>query len=91
MILYTDKNEKVKCIKTTAPKIRGKNIYFWDNFERKIDNIDTKFCFTVKNNRSYFYFVFLNEWYKTPIVTEQGLDLWYYLYDIRENLKTKKG
>lgn len=90
MILYTNNGEKVKCVKTKAPRICGKNKYLWDNLERKIDNIETKFCFTVKNNRSYFYFFYNESWYKTEMITENGLDLWNYLEIDRENLYSKK-
>ena len=70
--------------------MKGKIRYSWDSFERKIDNIKTNFCFSIKSNRSYFYFVFEENWYKTPIIAENGLDLWYYLYDMREDLRTKR-
>ncbi len=90
MILYTDGNEKVRCTKTPTPKIRGKNKYLWDSLERKIDDIKTKFCFTVKNNRSYFYFFFEENWYKTEMVTEEGMDLWHYFEEERKDLYTQK-
>lgn len=86
MILYTKNNDKIRCTKTKAPRICGEYVYLWDNFTRKINEIETKFCFTLKNNRSYFYFLYQNNWYKTPMITEEGLDLWNYFELERENL-----
>lgn len=43
MILYTKDGDKVKCIKLKQPpKINRKNDY-WDNFERNINDQNTKF------------------------------------------------
>lgn len=81
MILYTKDNDKVKCIKLKqSPKINSKNNY-WDNFVRNIEDCQTKFWFTVKTNRSYFYFRYLDEWYKTNMSSIDGVDLWYYIYE----------
>lgn len=75
MILYTENNDKVKCTKANTPKFGGKNKYLWDCMKRKIDTKTTEFYFTVKNNRSYFYFCFDDEWYKTKMITDDGVDL----------------
>ncbi len=86
MILYTKNNDKVKCIKLKqSPKINSKNNY-WDNFERNIGDQKTKFWFTVRSNRGYFYFRYLGEWYKTDMSSIDGVDLWYYLQEQGEEL-----
>ena len=86
MILYTKSNDKVKCIKLKQPpKINSKNDY-WDNFERNIEDQKTKFWFTVRSNRGYFYFRYLGEWYKTNMSNVDGVDLWYYLQEQGEKL-----
>lgn len=86
MILYTKSNDKVKCIKLKQPpKINSKNDY-WDNFERNIEDQKTKFWFTVRSNRGYFYFRYLGEWYKTNMSSVDGVDLWYYLQEQGEKL-----
>ena len=86
MILYTKDGDKVKCIRLKQPpKINRKNDY-WDNFERNINNQKTKFWFTVRTNRYYFYFVFEDEWYKTDMSSIDGVDLWYYLKEVRESV-----
>ncbi len=86
MILYTKGGDKVKCIKLKQlPKINHKNDY-WDNFERNINDQKTKFWFTVRTNRCYFYFVFQNEWYKTDMSSVDGVDLWHYLQEMGEEL-----
>ena len=86
MILFTKNNDKVRCIKLMQPpKINSKNDC-WDNFERNIEDQKTKFWFTVKTNRSYFYFRYLDEWYKTDMSSVDGVDLWHYLQEMGEGL-----
>lgn len=91
MILYTKNGDKVRCIKLKqSPKINSKNDY-WDNFERNINDQKTKFWFTLKTNKHYFYFVFQNEWYKTDLRSADGVDLWPYLQDMGESLNDNAG
>ena len=86
MILYTKDRDKVKYIKLKQPpKINSKNDY-WNNFERNINDQKVKFWFTVKTNRCDFYFVFQGEWYKTDTSSLDGVDLWYYLWEMGEGL-----
>ncbi len=80
MILYTEKGDKIKCIKTERPKLNSRKIW-WDKICGNIDNEVVKFWFTVKNNRSNFYFEFKSEWYKTVICSSEGLDLWNWIYE----------
>ena len=87
MILYTKMHDKVKCIKTDRPRLNSKRVQ-WDRIIGVIDGKDVKFYFNVKNNRSYFYFEYCNEWYKTEICNSEGFDLWELMIDQREKLYT---
>lgn len=90
MILYSKNNDKVHCVKCKSPKFNGKNNYF-DHIIGEIENVKTKFWFSVKNNGSNFYFMFDNQWYRTSIVTDDGFDLHTWIYDKGEKLFKKNG
>lgn len=87
MLLYTNKKEKVYCVKTKKPRFNGVLAYSWDFLERKINDTKVEFFFTVKNNRSYFYFSFKDSWYKTNFITKEDLDLYNY-FEYNEGLYT---
>lgn len=84
MILYDENNSKHKSIKTNKPSFYS-NKNSWDNFVKTIDGKEIKFYFTVRNNRSWFYFNYAEHWYKVNMVSDEGVDL----YD-KENLFVKK-
>ena len=88
MILYTKTTDKIKCTKTKPPRINGR--CGWDHIFGKINDVATKFWFTVKNNSSYFYFQFKGEWYKTDIVPMGGMDVWCYIYNVDGGFYTKE-
>ena len=87
MILYSKNNNKVHCVKCKPPKFNGKNNYF-DHIVGEIEDIKTKFWYSVRNNGSNFYFIFENQWYRTSIVTDDGFDLHTWIYDKGEKLFT---
>lgn len=89
MMLYTKNKDKVYCAKCESPKFNARNNSF-DFISGKIDNVKTKFWFSLKNNAGNLYFLLDNQWYRTSIITGDGLDLFTWIYKQRENLFTKK-
>jgi hypothetical protein len=59
--------------------MQGKKAYNWDSMRVVIEYKDYYFFFNMKNSRAYFYFNMYDQWYKTKIVTDKGLDLWDYI------------
>lgn len=84
MIIYTDSNDKVICYKCNKPKMKN-----FDHITTHIDENQIQFHFSVRNNASYYYFYFENQWYMTNMVQESGLDLFYYLYEKGLSLHSK--
>lgn len=79
MILYTENNEKVSCIKCKSPYFNGPYKYLWDHIEASIDNKILPFYKSVKNNGGYYYFQKDGQWYKSDIIQKNSLDLEEYL------------
>lgn len=88
MILYSRSNDKIHCKKCTPPKFNGKNNYL-DHLTGTIDEVKTKFWFSVRNNGSNLYFLYQDQWYRTSIVTEDGFDVYSWMYDRGEKLFTE--
>jgi S-adenosylhomocysteine hydrolase len=85
MILYSKDNNKIKCTKCNQPKFK--------NFDHIVGTIDGKkinFWFSIQNNGSNYYFEYNSQWYRTSIVTDDGLDLFEYIYNDREKFFTKR-
>lgn len=85
MILYTIENDKIHCYKTKKPKLSNA-----DHITVKIDNNIVKFHFSVRNNASWYYFILEDQWYMTNMINLKGLDLFHYLYNMKNPLFTQK-
>ena len=92
MILYAtdaqNQKHKVVCIKCkTPPKLNSSRTYY--TFINGIVNgVKTKFFYSAKNNASYMYFSLKSQFYKVYMATEDGMDLFTYLYEKDGELKT---
>lgn len=89
MILYTDNNDKVYCIKCNRPKFRAKNAEY-NSLDRYIDGNETSFFIHTKSNAGYFYFLFNGQYYKATVWQKSGIDLWDYFEKISDNLYTSR-
>lgn len=92
MIMYAtdsqNEQHKVVCVKCkNPPKLNNPKVYY--TFINGIVNgVETKFFYNVKNNASYMYFSLGSQFYKVCMVTEDGMDLFTYLYEKDGELKT---
>lgn len=79
MILYTNVDTKIHCTKTKMPKVYL--VCGWDHITTKINGEMVRFWNTVKNNSTYYYFEYQKQWYKTKIVSDDGFDVFCYIYN----------
>jgi len=83
MILYNKFNQRVHCIKCNPPRFK-----YFDYIKGYIDDVETNFWFSMKNNSSYYYFSLFNQWYKTYMVTEDGISIFTMIEKKNERLFT---
>lgn len=89
MILYSDENDKIVCYKCKEPKMKD-----FDHLSACIRSEEESkkvlMHFSVRNNASYYYFRFKNQWYMTNMVQDNGLDLFSYLFNQGREIFTYK-
>ena len=72
MILYTDTNNKIHCIKVKS------SVSYGDYLIGSIDDTNVRFAFSCRNNATNFYFIYDGQCYRTPQYTIE-LSLYDYL------------
>ena len=89
MILFTENGDKIHCWKCNSPKA-SKTLY--SELSVVVDENRMRFMYPLRNNGSYFYFKFYNDvWYKTPIVSNNGFDVFIYITEQQGKLYSIKN
>lgn len=88
MILYDNEGNRIVAQKTTKPKFHRGG---WDSVRICIDGQSYIMNCSVKGNRSNFYFLYNESWYRLPMTEEKIGDLYIDRPDLfTANIKVKE-